>query len=631
MERVQSYEAKEAVAGGDEAAWRRKAVSPYQALAHIHPGDRVFIGSACGTPSRLVKALIECPVADVELVNLLMLGVAPSVKERLAGRYRFNAFFLSEGLRDAVREARADYTPISLSEIPGLFTSGRMPLDVALVQVSPPDAQGYMSLGVSVDITKSAAVSACRVIAEVNPNMPRTLGDGFLHIDSIDALVEGNASLPVLSSTGESEVARRIAMNAADLIDDGSTIQVGYGGIPDALLLYLRDKKDLGVHTEVVTEGVIDLIEAGVITGKRKTLNAGKVVASLAVGGARLWEAIHDNPLFEFRAVDYTNDPFVIAQNEKMVSINSALEVDLTGQVCADGTSAGFYSGIGGHLDFVRGASRSAGGKAIIVLKSTRDGESASRIVPSLQEGAGVTTPRGDIHYVVTEWGVADLYGKSIRERALALISIAHPAFRETLLQEAKNRRYLPPDQPELSLTATRYPEEFIRCVEIKDGSNVLIRPIRPTDEPAMRKLFHSFSSEYRFYRFFGYLSGPDPGKASKFVNIDYDGEMAFVAEEKRGDRKQFAGAACYSLDRDSGLAEAAIVVRDDEEGRGVGTALGAALIRAAEQRGVKGFVIYVRDTNTRAWRLVSGCGYPVTSKWEDGVYAMTMRLNDES
>ncbi|MFO7652047.1 MAG: GNAT family N-acetyltransferase [bacterium] len=609
--------------------YKDKLKTAVQALEVLRPGQRVFIGSACGTPQKLVQALVDQPIEDVEIVHLLTLGVAGYAQEKMASRYRANAFFISANVRPAVWEGRADYTPIFLSEIPDLLRSGRLPLDVALIHVTPPDEHGFCSFGVSVDITKPAADAARIVIAEVNPQMPRTLGNCFIHVSEIDALVENDAPLYEFVTPGESEAARRIAKNVADLVEDGSTIQVGYGGIPNALLGYLGEKKDLGVHTEVFSDSTIDLIEAGVITNRRKTLHPGKIIASFAMGSQRLFDYIDNNPMFEFHPVDYTNDPFVIAQNDKMVAINSALEVDLTGQVCADSIGYQFYSGIGGQVDFVRGAARSRDGKAVIVLRSTRDNDSFSRIVPTLTEGAGVVTSRGDVHYVVTEWGVAYLHGKSIRERALALISIAHPKFRSELFKLAKDKHYIYADQPELPLVQARYPEEFEAQLSLKDGTPVYLRPIRPTDEPAMRDLFYSFSKDTVFYRFFSYLKAMPHDKLSKFVNVDYETEMAIVCALKDAGEEHIIGSARYYVDKATGLAEYAIEVKDEYQNRGAGGVLFNHLMKVAKMKGIKGFVGYVLDSNTRAYRLMTRTGFHIETKWEDGIYTMTMRFKD--
>jgi acyl-CoA hydrolase len=610
--------------------YRDKIKTADEALRVLQPGHRLFIGSACGTPQKLVQALADCPTEDVEITHLLTLGVAPYAQEKLASRYRANAFFIMPNVRPAVWEGRADYTPIFLSEIPRLFKSGRLPLDVALIHVTPPDEHGFCSYGVSVDITKPAAEAARIVIAEVNPQMPRTLGDSFIHVSEIDAIVENDAPIYEFVTPGESEVARRIAKNVADLVEDGSTIQVGYGGMPNALLSYLKEKKELGVHTEVFSDGIIDLIEAGVITNRKKTLHPGKIVASFAMGSQRLFSYIHNNPMFEFHPVDYTNDPFVISQNDKMVAINSALEVDLTGQVCADSIGYRFFSGIGGQVDFVRGAARSREGKAIIVLRSTRDNDNFSRILPTLTEGAGVTTSRGDVHYVVTEWGVAYLHGKSVRGRALALISVAHPKFRSELFKLAKDKHYIYADQPEQPLVQARYPEEFEAQAALKDGTPLFLRPIRPTDEPAMRDLFYSFSKDTVFYRFFSYLKAMPHEKLSRFVNVDYESEMAIVGVLKQAGEEEIIGSARYYVDKATGLAEYAIEVHDKYQNKGAGNAMFGHLMKVAKVKGIKGFIGYVLDSNTRAYRLMTRTGLPIETKWEDGVYTLTMRFQDK-
>ncbi|MEO0108474.1 MAG: GNAT family N-acetyltransferase [candidate division WOR-3 bacterium] len=611
--------------------WADKLKAPGPALSVVKPGNRVFVGSACGTPQLLVRTLSELPVEDVEVVHILTQGVAPYSEAGRESRFRTNAFFISANVREAVWAGRADYTPIFLSEIPRLFKKRRMPLDVALIQVTPPDEHGYCSLGVSVDITKAAAETADIVIAEVNPRMARTLGDSFIHLDHIHMLVENDDPIQEFVTPGPSELASRIAKNVASLIEDGSTLQIGYGGIPNALLTYLKDKKDLGVHTEVFSDGIIDLIEQKIINNHKKTLHPGKVVAAFAMGTRRLYDFIDNNPMFAFYPVDYTNDPFVIAQNDKMVSINSALEVDFTGQVCADSFGYRFYSGIGGQLDFVRGSARSRDGKPIIVLPSTRANGTISRIVPHLGEGGGVVTSRGDVHYVVTEWGAADLHGKSIRERTLALISIAHPKFRSDLLRLAKQQHYVYQDQPEDSLIEHLYPEELEDWGTAKDGTRLFLRPVRPTDEARMRDLFYAYSKETVYFRFFSYLNAMPHDKLKHFVNVDYDKEMAVVAILPRAGDDELVGTASYVVDQSTGLAEFAISVAEHWQNRGVGSVLLGYLIKIAKIKGVRGFVGYVLDSNTRMYRLIHKMGYRVESKWEDSVYTLTFRFDREA
>ena len=434
-----------------EPAWieahRDRVRTAAQAVSTLVDGQRIFIGSGVAEPQDLVAALAGSDLRDCQVVHIMTLGAAPYAAERFREKFRHNALFIGSNVREAVATCRADYTPIFLSEIPGLFRSRKVDLEVALIQVTPPDPDGNFSLGASVDVVKAAVECAGIVIAEVNPYMPWTMGDSLVRASDLDLLVPVSSPILEHSPHPPSEVEKRIGEHISGLIPDGATLQMGIGSIPDAVLRFLDRKKDLGIHTEMFSDGLIELIESGVVNGRRKTLHPRRVVASFAMGTRRLYDFIDHNPLFEFHPVDYTNDPFVIARNDRMVAINSALEVDLTGQVCSDSLGYSPYSGIGGQVDFIRGAARSRGGKPVLALPSTAVNGSVSRIVPHLREGAGVVTSRGDVHYVVTEYGVADLHGRSLRERALALIEIAHPQFRPWLLEEARAHRYLPEDR----------------------------------------------------------------------------------------------------------------------------------------------------------------------------------------
>ncbi len=425
--------------------YRTHCKSAAEAVKSICSHERVFIGSNGAEPQELVDALTHASscVEGTEIVHILTLGLAPYSDAQFEHRFRHNAFFIGPNVRKAVNECRADYTPMFLSEMPELFRSGVVPLDYALIMVSPPDAHGYCSLGISVDVVLSAIESAKHVIAEVNPNMPRTLGRGFIHVSQIEGFVESNRPVLELKPSVPDGITTRLGQNIASLIDDGATLQMGIGQVPDAVLAALGDKHDLGIHTEMFSDGILPLVEAGIINGRRKSIHPNKIVASFCMGTRALYDYVDDNPSIEFHPTEYVNDPFVIAQNDRMVSINAAIEVDLTGQVCADSIGTQFYSGIGGQVDFIRGAARSKGGKPIIALPSTaspRGGAMVSRIVPTLKTGAGVVTSRGDTHYVVTEWGIAYLHGKCMRERALSLISIADPHFRDELLEAAAAR-----------------------------------------------------------------------------------------------------------------------------------------------------------------------------------------------
>ena len=429
----------------DSFSYQQKLMSAEEAVSLIQSGDRVYIHSGCAEPEQLVKALLERgqELRDVEILHLMTVGNADYVMPEMEGHFRHNAFFIGSNVRDAINSGRADYTPIFLSELSSLFVSGQLPIDVCLIQVSPPDVHGYCSFGVAVECTKTAAQVARTVIAEVNPQMPRVLGETFIHLSKIDVLVESDHPLLEVPQHPVSPIQMQIGKQIAELIEDGSTLQMGIGGIPDSVLSFLGNHRDLGIHTEMFSDRVIPLIESGVITGDRKTLHRGKAIASFVLGSHRLFQFIHNNPAIEFYPSEYVNDPFIISQNSKMVAINSALQIDLTGQVCSDSMGNYFYSGIGGQLDFIRGAARSSGGKPIIALPSTAKEGAISRIAPNLYPGSGVVTSRGDVHYVVTEYGVAYLHGKTIRERAEALIEIAHPKFREELHEFACQQNFL--------------------------------------------------------------------------------------------------------------------------------------------------------------------------------------------
>lgn len=422
--------------------------SPEAAVAKIQSHSRLFLSGNCSVPQKLMEALCQYApnLEDVEIVQVLTIGSANYVAPEMSGHLRVNTLFISDNVRTAVNEGRADFTPCFLSEIPGLFRNGQLPLDVALIQVSPPDEHGFCSFGVEVGITKPAAQSAKWVIGEINPNMPRTLGDSFIHISKLNTIVPVDYPLPQVRMAADDPLAEQIAKHVAGLIPDYATLQTGIGAIPDAVLKQLTNHRDLGIHTELFSDGVIDLFRRGVITGERKTFHPGKMVAGFLMGTQQLWDFVNDNPIVELHPTDYVNDPFNVAQNDRMVAINSAIEVDLTGQVCADSIGTRFYSGVGGQIDFIYGASRSKGGVPIIALPSTlvkKDGATFSKIVSKLKPGAGVVTTRNHVHFIVTEYGVADLYGKTISQRVKALIAVAAPEFREGLEKEARELRYI--------------------------------------------------------------------------------------------------------------------------------------------------------------------------------------------
>ncbi len=429
--------------------YQSRVTTAEEAVKVIKSGDRVFLTGNVSVPQKLLAALVKFAptLRNVEICQALTVGSADYVGPAMEGHLRVNSMFISANIRKAVQEGRADFTPVLLSEFPLLFKQGILPIDVAVIHVSMPDEHGFCSLGVEVGLTKSAAESAKVIIAEVNEQMPRTLGDSFIHVSRLTHIVPVNYPIPEHSMTeeGSSDIVQKIAGHVASLIPDGATMQLGIGSIPDAVLKFLSDKKDLGIHTELFSDGVIDLVNTGVLTNARKSLHPGKIVAGFILGTKRLYDWVDDNPLIELHRTEYVNDPFVIAQNDRMVAVNSAIEVDLTGQVCADSIGPKLYSGVGGQLDFIYGASRSKGGVPIIALPSVatlRDGTQISKIAAMLKQGAGVVTSRNHVRFVVTEHGVADLYGKTIRQRALSLIQVADPQFRDELQKQAKELHY---------------------------------------------------------------------------------------------------------------------------------------------------------------------------------------------
>ncbi len=427
--------------------YESKITTAEEAVMAIPSGANIFLTGNCSVPKHLLGALVKRArageVEDLHVHQVLTIGDADYVSPDLEGKIRVNTMFVSSNVRQAVNDGRADFTPVFLNEIPSLFKKGIIRLDVAFVHLSPPDEHGFCSYGIEVGLTKPAAESARIVIAEVNDRMPRTLGDSFIHVSKLTHVVQVDYPLVELPQGTPGELEMAIGAHVAELVPDGATMQLGIGSIPDGVLYYLKGKRHLGIHTELFSDGVVDLVEMGVVTNERKTLHPGKIICGFILGSQRLYEFVHNNAMVEFHPQDYINDPYVIARNDYMVSINSAIEVDLTGQVCADSIGHTFYSGVGGQVDFVRGAARSKGGKPIIALPSTAKNGTLSRIVPALKPGAGVVTSRNDVHYVVTEFGVADLHGKTIRQRVKALINIAHPNFRKELRKRAQELHYI--------------------------------------------------------------------------------------------------------------------------------------------------------------------------------------------
>jgi acyl-CoA hydrolase/GNAT superfamily N-acetyltransferase len=594
------------------AASAAKVCSAAEALAGVKSGDHVFIGTACATPRALLAALDALTPwrTDLELLHFLTdRALALDDQGLPTTRHRHRCFFVGQDLRAAVRRGLADYVPVSAARVPQLIAIGRIPVDVALIQVSMPDEYGYVSLGVSVDVIPAAVARARLVVAEVNPAMPRTMGDSMLHIGQIHHLVP--VDTPVIEyrhPDTEDAVVEQIARYIGGIIDDGSTLQIGPGRYSHAALAFLADRQDLGVHTDVVTDAILPLIERGVITGRRKTHQAGKIVASLAMGSRRLYDLIDRNPLFSFQPLDQVADPAVIARQHKMVSVTQAFAVDLTGQVCADQFEGGFYGGLAAQAEFLQGASRSPGGKAIICLASREADGGRSCIRATLAAGEGATIARSDVHYVITEYGIAYLFGRSIRERAVALIQIAHPDCRAALLDEARALGYVPPEQALRNLRAYAVQDEH--AATLKDGRQVLVRPAQPSDGDRVRDLFHRLPERDVYTRFFRKIKGLSLGDVQRLCNLDDETEVALVAVTGDREQPQVVGHALYVVDPSTNLAETAFMVHPDWQGSGLGALLQRRLAVDAQGRGVRGFVAEILATNERMLRLArSGAG----------------------
>jgi len=600
-------------------------------FSHIHRGNRIFIGTGCGEPQYLVRALIRYveshPTAffDAEVLHVWTLGIAPYTDEKFKRNFRHNSFFIAKNTREAVNKGLADYTPIFLSNVPDLFERGLVPIDVALIQTSPPDNHGYMSLGVSVDIVKAATEKAAFVIAQVNASMPRVHGDGFIHVKDVNFIIPYDEPILEYVSEADSEVAQQIGKYVSRLVRDGETIQVGYGSIPNAILSNLHDKKHLGVHSELFTDGIIELMKSCVIDNTKKSIDRGKTVASFCMGKKETYEYIHDNPAIEFRTIDYTNNPLVIAQHENMTAINSALEIDLTGQATAESIGKLFYSGIGGQADFMRGAVLARNGKTILAMPSTAEGGTVSRIVPFLKEGAGVSLHRGDVHYVVTEYGIAYLRGKNIRERAMELIAIAHPEFRSELIEEAKKLNLIYPDQAFVPGKRGEYPEHLEAHRTTKSGLEVLLRPVKISDEPLLKDFFYSLSDNSLYRRFISVRKDMPHERLQEFVVIDYTKQMVILSVISEAGKEKIVGVGQYGIDETTHTAEVGFAVRDDYQERGIGSELLSYLTYLAKRQGLLGFFAEVLLENRPMLHLFHQMGFDIQQRREEGVYELQM------
>lgn len=618
-----------------KAAHPGKFASENEIFRNIRRGDRIFIGTACGEPQHLVNAMMRYvethpkAFAEAEVFQIWSLGLAPYADERFTYNFRHNSFFVGESTRSAVNRGLADYTPIFLSKVPPLIESGRIPIDVALIQVSPPDRGGYCSLGISVDITKIAMDKATLVIAQVNPRMPRVHGDTFVHIDRIDYLIEHEEDLLEFAPVVPDEIAHEAGKYVARIVQDGDTIQVGYGSMPNAIMANIMDKNNLGVHSELLSDSMVELIRTGVIDNSRKSRDRGKTVASFCMGTKKTYDFIDDNPAIAFRTIDYTNHPRVISSIANLTSINAALQVDLTGQATAESIGDTFFSGIGGSADFMRSATFAPNGKTVLVLRSATKDEEISRIVPFLDAGVGVTLNRGDIQYVVTEYGIAYIHGKNIRERAMDLIAIAHPKFQPWLIEEAKKRRLIYKDQAFIPGKKGEYPEHIEAMRTTSRNVSILLRPVKISDEPLIKDFFYSLSDRSLYRRFMSMRMDIPHQLRQEFTVIDYTMEMMILACVGGAKQEKVVAVGQYIKEPASHAAEVAFAVRDDHQNSGIGTELLSFLTVLAKNDGLHGFTADVLVENRPMLRVFTKQFPNLQKTVEEGSYLLTMRFGE--
>ncbi|MFZ5765617.1 MAG: GNAT family N-acetyltransferase [Thermodesulfobacteriota bacterium] len=610
-----------------------KEIVPEDLTRIIRPGSRIFLGSGCSEPTLLAEQLVlrRIQFTDCEIVHFLTLSDNIFFDEREPSLFRHQALFVGQSIRQAVNEGKADYIPISLSDIPKLLSSGRLRIDVALLQLSPPDAHGFCSLGINVDINRTAFDCAKIVIAQINDRMPRTSGDSFVRFTDVDYYFYHSAPLLEFAYPPPDGVTEKIGAHCARLIENGSTLQFGIGAIPNAVLRHLTDKSDLAIFSEVLSDSVIELVESGRVNCQRNIHP--HIMTSFVMGSRRLYDFVDHNPFIEFHPTARINNVANIAQNSKMVSINAALSVSLTGQVNSDSIGPTFYSGVGGQLDFTRGAALSQGGKPIICLPSiTHDGK-ISRIVATLDAGSGVVIPRSDVHYVVTEWGIAYLHGKSIRDRVMQMIGIAHPKFRKQLLEEAKNLRYIYQDQ---LLPQTRdgvvvvYPEQYEWFFEGKDKTFIFFRPVKPTDERMLQEFYYALDQTDRKLRFFTPKSAFSHQETQSTVNVDYETTFALVGIVGSTDEQQHIVAiGSYYLNRSLNQAEIAFTVRRDYRNKGLTRYLVAKLIDVAREKGVMGFTGEVLKINDAMLHILKTLPYRIYFESEEDCLLFSFNFED--
>ncbi len=606
--------------------------SARDALKLIKPGQRVFIGSSCGEPQHLVRTLAEVSnmFTDIEIVRLLSLESTPLtlIADKTQDQsLNIRSFYLGSAKSKAIARNMRFITPINLSAVPKLFTSRNLPVHVALIQVCPPDDFGWMSLGVSVDITLAAAQSADLVIAQVNPRMPRVLGRSFINVNDVDVIVEYEEPLLTVERNPDIEAANAIGRLIERLIDDGSTIQISPGTTPQATLQALSDKNDLGIHTQYLTTEMMHLVSQGVITNRVKGFNDGKLVASSAIGSENLYEYINDNPSIEFHPSDYVNNPAIIARHNHMVSLNVAMTMDLTGQVAADALVYNYYSGVTGMLDFIRGAAQAPDGKSILLLLSTSSQGAKSRIVPLLQDTA-VVVPRGDVQYVCTEFGVVNLFGKSLQERAVAMISIAHPDFRDQLFHEAKELGLISAERSLTEFIHGVYPVE-LEELHVIDGQQVMIRPAKPVDERRIQEHFYNLDKRDVTSRFFYEKTSFVRGDVEGISHIDYIKNLSLVAIVGEFGFGRVVAIGEYLIDEGSNLAEVAFSVSREMQGKKLGKLLMQKLAASAQANGIDGLMAYTAPENKGMIRLFKSLPYKIHSSYEDDLILLRCRFDE--
>ncbi len=605
-----------------EHTYKERQVSAAMAIGKIRSGSRVFVGSGCGRPQVLIDAMTGMAkrFSDIEIIQGRTLGVLPSAHQSYQSSFRHHTFHIGPSIQEAVQQGRADYTPVRTSQVPELFASRRIPIDVVLFQLTPPNIHGYCSMGITVGITKHAFEHAHYRIAQVNPHMPWTYGNTLVHVSEVDAFVLADTPLPETTVPEIDEISEKIAIRCTRHIENGATLRLGYNAISAAIArrLIQEDRKDIGIHSEHFSDFMMDMMLAGVATNTRKGLYNGKSVACRCFGSRKLYDFVDNNPQVEIRSVAEVNDPARIAMNERMVAITRVAQVDLTGQVADESTGINYYGGFGGRADFMRGAAASRRGKFIVALPSTSPDGTNSNIKMFLDPGAGVISNRADACYVITEWGSALLQGRPIRERAIALINIAHPRFRNELMAAAKEHRYVHQDQLLPPPNSTVYPDHMEVAADFRNGLKVSFRPVKPSDERMVQAFVYGLEERSIYYRFHGKMQTMHHNRIQHFVNVDYHETMTLIGllgDSTEGEEMVAMGQ--YLRYPESNRAEVAFITADEYQNLGIGTWILQALIRYARERGIEGFFAEVLRQNRQMLKVFQKSGLPTKTTYE--------------